>query len=369
MNNDNTNDKAAVTANLLSVLQARANLYQKIRAFFADQGVLEVETPILSSAGATDVHLASVMAYRHMAGRRYCHYLQTSPEFAMKRLLACGVGAIYQICKVFRDDEHSPRHNSEFTMLEWYRPDFSLDELMTEVSDLVGQCLGRPLQVERLSYKYAFLAKLGIDPLTATLAQLKQKACDYGLASDLGDDKIAYVDFLFGVAVEPVLGKLTSATQNLMDGGNDINNTITNDTIKNSTTTKAYNGNVHQENAIPAVFLTDFPKELASLAKVRYDSDGVAVAARFELYINGLELANGYDELADSKALYQRFMADNKKREQLGLPIMPIDENLLAVIDTMSNCAGVALGLDRLLMVKADAQSIADVLSFTAFNA
>lgn len=359
MNNDNTS--------LIITLQARANLYQKIRAFFAEQGVLEVETPILSSAGATDVHLASVMAYRHMAGKRHCHYLQTSPEFAMKRLLACGVGAIYQICKVFRDDEHSNRHNSEFTMLEWYRPHFSLDELMAEVIALVGQCLEQPIKVRRLSYKHAFLAKLGIDPLTATLAQLKQKAYDYGLASDLGDDKIAYVDFLFGVAVEPALDTLALTTQVALMGSGDVNDTTANAYPKN-----AHQKNTHQEsakNAILAVFLTDFPKELASLAKVHKDRDGVAVAARFELYINGLELANGYDELADSKALYERFLADNKKREQLGLPTMPIDERLLKTIDTMPRCAGVALGLDRLLMVQRHTQTIAEVLSFTAFDA
>ena len=365
MKDNNPSDKVtntkATNAKLITALQARASLYQTIRDFFAKKGVLEVETPILSSSATTDVHLASVLAYRHMGGKRACHYLQTSPEFAMKRLLACGTGAIYQICKVFRDDEHSDRHNSEFTMLEWYRPDFSLDDLMAEVSDLVALCLGRPLLIQKLSYKHAFFAKLGTDPLLADIGVLKQKAYDYGLASDLGDDRLAYVDFLFAVAVEPELGKMAlNATANL--AGNDVDSDKANGVKKDSSQD-------HAQTAISAVFLTDFPKELASLAKVHKDSDEMVVSARFELYIDGLELANGYDELADSKVLYERFLADNKQREQLGLPIMPIDEKLLAVIDAIPSCAGVALGIDRLLMVQAKTKMIADVLSFTAFDA
>ena len=172
----------------LAALKARAQLYQKIRNFFAKRDVLEVETPVLSQAGVTDVHLASVVAKRHVNGQLQTHYLQTSPEFAMKRLLASGSGAIYQICKVFRDDEHGRKHNSEFTMLEWYRPQFSLQDLMHETADLLNVCLAErfgELRPVVLSYKHAFEDRLGLNPLQADLKQLKDAAHRVGLNLDL----------------------------------------------------------------------------------------------------------------------------------------------------------------------------------------
>lgn len=305
-------------------LQARATLYAQIRQFFAQRGVLEVETPLLSKAGTTDVHLASVVAHRHIAGQVQTHYLHTSPEFAMKRLLASGSGAIYQICKVFRDDEHGHKHNSEFSMLEWYRPNFNLDELMNETAELINSCLGQNWVVEQRSYSQVFLDKLAINPISASLDELKQKAVQVGLTIDLGDDRLGYLDLLFSHVIEPSLG------------------------------------------VGKPLFLTDFPAELASLAKTHRDQWGNVVASRFELYIDGLELANAYDELADADVLRQRFRQDNAKREQLGLMPMPIDEHLLRALPNMPSCAGIALGLDRLLMVILDTKNLSDVVSFTA---
>ncbi|WP_151797855.1 EF-P lysine aminoacylase EpmA [Acinetobacter bereziniae] len=311
----------------LQALKARAKLYQQIRQFFEQRDVLEVETPILSQAGVTDVHLASIQAHRHLQGKKLTHYLQTSPEFAMKRLLASGSGAIYQICKVFRDDEHGRKHNSEFTMLEWYRPHFSLKDLMFEVTDLLNVVLAERFGDVRptvLSYKHAFIDRLDLNPLKATLSELKDAAHRVGINLDLGDDRLAYIDLLFSHMVEPSLGFDTP------------------------------------------VFLTDFPPELASLAKTKIDEDGELVAARFELYIEGLELANAYDELIDAAVLRSRFQADNAEREKLGLHVMPIDEYLLTALPNMSECAGIALGIDRLLMVVMNQMKLEKVITFPA---
>ncbi|MGO3383594.1 EF-P lysine aminoacylase EpmA [Acinetobacter guillouiae] len=311
----------------IQALKARAKLYRQIRQFFIERDVLEVETPILSQAGVTDVHLASVQAQRHIHGKKQTHYLQTSPEFAMKRLLASGSGAIYQICKVFRDDEHGRKHNSEFTMLEWYRPQFSLKDLMLEVTDLLNVVMAERFGEVRptvLSYKHAFIDRLDLNPLQATLQQLKDAVHRVGLNLDLGDDRLAYIDLLFSHMVEPSLGFDTP------------------------------------------VFLTDFPPELASLAKTKLDEDGELVAARFELYIEGLELANAYDELIDAEVLRSRFQADNTEREKLGLHVMPIDEYLLAALPNMSECAGIALGIDRLLMVVMNQMKLEKVITFPA---
>lgn len=311
----------------LEAMRARAQLYTQIRAFFAERDVLEVETPILSQAGVTDVYLASVQAQRHVQGQVQTHYLQTSPEFAMKRLLASGSGAIYQICKVFRDDEHGRKHNSEFTMLEWYRPGLSLKGLMLEVTDLLNLTLAQRFGEVRptiLSYKHAFMDRLDLNPLQATLQQLKDCARRVGLNLDLGDDRLGYIDLLFSHVVEPSLGFDTP------------------------------------------VFLTHFPPELASLAKTELDEDGELVAARFELYIEGLELANAYDELIDANILRSRFEADNAERQKLGLHVMPMDEFLLEALPHMTECTGIALGIDRLLMIATQKMKLEQVITFPA---
>ena len=311
----------------IEALKARAEMYQKIRQFFAQRNVLEVETPILSQAGVTDVHLASVQVQRHIHGKLNTQYLQTSPEFPMKRLLASGSGPIYQICKVFRDDEHGRKHNSEFTMLEWYRPGLDLKALMHETADLLETCLAHRFGEIRpmiLSYKHAFQDRLDINPLQATLKQLKDTAHRVGLNLDLGDDRLAYMDLLFSHFVEPSLG---------FDA---------------------------------PVFLTDFPPEMASLAKIKQDEDGELVAARFEVYIEGLELANAYDELQDADVLASRFEADNKERAKQGLPVIPTDQHLLAALPNMPECSGIALGIDRLLMVAMNQVKIDQVIAFPA---
>lgn len=311
----------------IEALKARAALYQKIRQFFAARDVLEVETPILSQAAVTDVHLASISVNRYLNGQLQTGYLQTSPEFAMKRLVASGVGSIYQICKVFRDDEHGRKHNSEFSMLEWYRPQFNLLQLMQEVADLLSALFGHPVEPKILTYKQAFLHRLDINPLTADLKTLKDTARRVGLNIDLGEDRLAWLDLLFSHFVEPTLG------------------------------------------AEYPVYLTDFPAEMASLAKVKLDEDGNRVAARFELYIDGLELANAYDELADAAEQARRFKADNAERQSRGLPVVPVDNNLLAALAQFPECAGIALGLDRLLMVLLDTRRIDKVIGFVAARA
>lgn len=311
----------------IEALKARAEMYQKIRQFFAERKVLEVETPVLSQAAVTDVHLASVQVQRHIHGKLNTQYLQTSPEFPMKRLLASGSGAIYQICKVFRDDEHGRKHNSEFTMLEWYRPSLDLKGLMHETADLLEVCLAHRFGEVRpyiLSYKHAFQDRLDMNPLQASLKQLKETANRVGLNLDLGNDRLGYMDLLFSHFVEPSLG---------FDA---------------------------------PVFLTDFPPEMASLAKVKTDEDGELVAARFEVYIEGLELANAYDELLDAKVLAERFDADNIERAQQGLPVIPTDQHLLAALPHMPECSGIALGIDRLLMVAMNKMKIDQVITFPA---
>lgn len=311
----------------IEALKARAAMYQKIRQFFAEREVLEVETPVLSQAGVTDVHLASVQVQRHIHGKLNTQYLQTSPEFPMKRLLASGSGPIYQICKVFRDDEHGRKHNSEFTMLEWYRPGLDLKALMHETAELLAICLAHRFGEIRpvvLSYKHAFQDRLEINPLQATLNQLKDTAHRVGLNLDLGDDRLGYMDLLFSHFVEPSLG---------FDA---------------------------------PVFLTDFPPEMASLAKVKQDEEGELVAARFEVYIEGLELANAYDELLDAEVLASRFDADNAERAQQGLPVIPTDQYLLAALPHMPECSGIALGIDRLLMVVMNQVKIDQVIAFPA---
>lgn len=313
-----------------TALQARARLYATIRQFFAERQVMEVETPLLSQAASTDVHLASIAAQRHLSGQLHTHYLHTSPEFAMKRLLASGSGPIYQICKVFRDDEHGRKHNSEFSMLEWYRPGFDLQHLMHETADLLARCLHERFDQLRpvvYSYKHAFIDRLDIDPLQADAHQLRTCAERVGLRVDLGEDRLGYMDLLFSHMIEPTLG---------FDA---------------------------------PVFLTDFPPELAALAKVRTDEDGAQVAVRFEVYIEGLELANGYDELIDAAALRQRFEQDNQQRQARGLPVMPVDQRLLAALPCVPTCAGIALGLDRLLMIALNRLRLDQVLAFPAERA
>lgn len=308
---------ASVTA-----MAARARLNQAIRDFFHLRDVLEVETPLLSHTTGTDPNLHPVGAQyqAHPQAPQVQMYLQTSPEFAMKRLLASGCGPIFQLCKAFRNGESGTRHNPEFTMLEWYRPGYSLQQLMDEVEALVATVLG-PITCNRISYRQLFLDYLAIDPFSCTtqvLADLVERTIE--VAGHL-NDRDALLDLLYSHAIEPQL---------------------------------------HQ-----AVFVFHYPASQAALARVTEDEFGNAVALRFELVMRGMEIANGYDELIDANEQGRRFAADQATRSRNALPAYAADQRLLAALEHgMPACAGVALGVDRLLMLQTGARDIRDVLAF-----
>ena len=313
----------------LSVLRLRAELLAQIRAFFAARGVLEVETPALSAAAITDPHLASFKTCYSGPGSQHGRplYLHTSPEFAMKRLLAAGSGCIYQIARVFRDGEAGSRHNPEFTLLEWYRVGFDHHRLMDEVAELVGMLLAGRLALaepERLSYRQIFQHHLNLDPHRATVADLAACAETRNISIPTGmppDDPDPWLDLLLTHCVEPRLGsgRLT--------------------------------------------FVHDYPASQAALARLRPDDP--PVGERFELYINGIELANGFHELGDAVEQRCRFAQENAARRAARLPVMPVDEHLLAALEFgLPDCAGVALGFDRLVMLATRKTSLAEVLAF-----
>lgn len=312
-------------------LFARADLLKKIRLFFEQKGVLEVETPILSHAAVSDPNL-DVMPATYRADSRQKEqtlFLQTSPEFAMKRLLASGSGAIFQICKSFRNAEQGARHNPEFTLLEWYQPGLDEYQLMDEVMDLVQFVMQShspggiyPKEKwQRLSYQSLFQQHLGINPHTVNLEDLANKAkatIDIELEHTSKD---TWLDLLFSHLIEPQLQD--------------------------------------------PVFIYEYPATQAALAKVEMNSDGIEVARRFELVVKGMEIANGYYELTDENEQRRRFLYDQEARLKQQLNQNPIDENLLAAIQSgLPSCSGVALGLDRLLMLICDAFSIDEVLAF-----
>jgi len=308
----------------LAALQARARLYGQIRAFFARGGVLEVETPLASRAGLTDPALESWRtAWRAPTGVQPL-WLHTSPEFPMKRLLTAGSGPIYQICKVFRDGERGRRHHPEFTLLEWYRPGWDSDRLITEVADLVRLALGQPERpVEILSYRQLFLDRLAIDPFHASLGELAARAQGQGIAGaeHLSLDHDGWLDLLLTHSLETGLGR----------------------------------GRL--------TFIRDYPPSQAALARIRPGPE--PVAERFELYLEGVELANGFAELTDAVEQRWRFEQDQDRRRTLGLPVPPLDEAFLAALASgMPEAAGVALGLDRLLMAITGASHIDQVLAF-----
>lgn len=303
-------------------LRARAYIIHLIRKFFASHHVMEVETPLLAHSTATDsvIHSFAVKVPGHSL-----MYLQTSPEFAMKRLLAAGSGAIYQICKAFRQDESGQRHNPEFTMLEWYRPGFSYTQLMDEVDQLVQTVLAST-SAARWTYQKIFLHYLKLDPFTATDQELKNCAVQHGIDVHFTEaERDDWLNLLMSHLIEPQL--------------------------------------------IQPTFVYNFPASQAALSQIRLEGSHI-IAERFELYINGMEIANGYHELCDAKEQEQRFIQDNLKREALGLPILPVDYHLVAALQNgMPDCSGVALGVDRLVMLALDAKTINETLSFSINNA
>ena len=309
----------------LDVLRRRAQLLARIRAFFAQQGALEVETPLACAHGVTDPRLQNLRTRFTGPGSprgRELH-LQTSPEYAMKRLLAAGSGPIYQIGKAFRDGEAGRLHNPEFTLLEWYRPGYDHRALMQEVEALVRACVDPPFDAapfERLSYRDAFLRFARIDPFTQSPAALAARARELGLDARLGDADPAWHDLLLSHAVEPRLG----ATQ--------------------------------------PCFLFDYPAAQAALARLRPGDP--PVAERFELYWKGVELANGFHELNDAAEQRARFERDAHVRRQSGLAPAQADPRLLAALPHLPDCAGVALGVDRLLMLATGLDDVRDTLAF-----
>ncbi len=305
----------------LATLRARAALLAHCRGFFAARGVLEVETPVLSSATVTDPQLASLET--RLAGRRPPFYLQTSPEYAMKRLLASGSGDIYQICKVFRDGESGSLHNPEFTLLEWYRTGVDHLRLMDEVGTLLTELLATRLAAapERLPYREAFRRALGVDPDTAPTPALAEIAASRLGASGLGADRDECLDLLQGALVAPSLGR----------------------------------GRL--------TFVYDYPASQAALARL-LPSDPPR-AARFEAYLEGIELCNGFHELGDATEQRRRLEADRARRRARGLPMPALDERLLAALAAgLPDCAGVAVGLDRVAMLATGCGTIREVLSF-----
>lgn len=308
----------------LTALQARAELYAVIRRFFVAAGVLEVETPIASHAALTDPALESWRtAWTGPTGVQPL-WLHTSPEFPMKRLLAAGSGPIYQICKVFRDGERGRRHHPEFTLLEWYRPGWDLDRLISEVAELVRLALGQPERpLEVLTYRDLFLNQLGLDPHRASPEALRACALARGLTGmeRLELDRDGWLDLLLTHCLETELGR----------------------------------GRL--------TFIRDYPPSQAALARIRPGTD--PVAERFELYLEGMELANGFAELTEASEQRRRFERDRAHRLERRLAIPPLDERFLAALAAgMPEAAGVALGLDRLLMVITGASHIDQVLAF-----
>ncbi len=303
----------------IAVLELRAQMLRAARDYFTATRALEVETPALSAAAVSDIHLASIEA-RALNQPRFLH---TSPEYCMKRLIAAGAGDIWQIAKVYRDGESGRWHNPEFTMIEWYRIGIDHHVLMADVERLISAMLPPARQfdrAERLSYREAVQLHAGVDafddPTPVLVARLESAGIE--VPASIRTDRDACLDLVMGTLVGPALG--------------------------------------HDRLS----FVYDYPASQAVLAKVRG-----AVASRFEAYLDGIELANGFHELADPKEQRARFEHDLAERTQRGLPLHPVDERFLQALEHgLPECSGVALGFDRLVMCAAGAKHIDEVLAF-----
>ncbi len=308
---------------------------QYIRCFFEQREILEVDTPVLSAAAITDPFIESfqtryIPLTRKMPAEHY--YLHSSPEFPMKRLLAAGSGSIYQIAKVFRQGEVGSRHNPEFTLLEWYRDGWDHHQLMQEVEQLLTELLTPHVQLGAscfMSYQQVFEKVMAINPHTAPMDDLCACADKFDLSGvlDKSDHRDRFLELLFSHVIEPALG------------------------------TEAETGKAC------ICFVYHYPASQASLARIGQEN-GIAVARRFEIFINGLELGNGFHELNNAQEQRARFTADNQTRQQMGLTERPLDENFLAALDLLPDCAGVAIGIERLLMVMSQAAHINKVINF-----
>ena len=307
-----------------AVLELRARLYALVRAFFAERQVLEVETPILSAAGNTEPNIESFSCTfsGHVDAGARERWLRTSPEYPLKRLLAAGIGDCYELGRVFRNGEAGGRHNPEFTMLEWYRVGWNHRQLMRETMALVEAALamlGRRAEVVVTSYRQLFLDGLGLDPLHAAIDELRVPLAEFGIGPEglVHDD---FLDLLITYKLQPHFPR---------------------DRI---------------------TVIHDYPASQCALAKIRPGEP--PLAERFELYLGHHELANGYHELNDAAEQRGRFERDNAVRRRRGLREIPLDENLLGVLDVLPDCAGVAMGMERLLMCLTDTDAIAEVLAY-----
>ena len=306
----------------VDALQLRAALYALIRTFFSARNVLEVETPILSAAGNTDPNIASFCLHADAGSGQSRRWLRTSPEFALKRLLAAGVGDCYELGRVFRLGEAGRNHNPEFSMLEWYRVGWDHRRLMREVAELVVAALalvGREPRARECSYRDLYREVLGLDAFTADVATLRAALGDVAIDPS-GLTRDDWLDLLMTHRIQPQL------------------------------------------RADELLLVYDYPASQCALARIRDDS---GVAERFEAYLGSLELANGYHELIDASEQRARFQRDLEVRAQRHDPLPAIDQRLLAALEHgLPACAGVALGVDRLLMAMSGALGIAGVIAF-----
>jgi lysyl-tRNA synthetase class 2 len=315
------NDKPTAS---LETLRLRAALYAMVRGFFAERGVLEVETPVLSEAGNTDPNIEgfSLQFEGPRSAGEATRWLRTSPEYPLKRLLAAGVGDCYELGRVFRNGEAGKRHNPEFTMLEWYRVGWDHHQLMDEVTELLKAALalaGRRATVRETSFRQLYLDKFGFDPLSAPEDELRAPLSVFGI-DPAGLTRDDWLDLLMTHLIQPTL----------------------------------------PANRILLVY--DYPASQCALARIR-GGDG-PVAERFEAFLGPLELANGYHELGDADEQRRRFEVDLQRRRDRRSETPAIDERLLASLPKMPACSGVAMGMDRLLMALAGTDRIADVLAF-----
>ena len=300
------------------ILRARAELLGKIRHFFNNRNAYEVDVPVLGASAVTDLHIASIEA--RCNGGSY--FLQSSPEYFMKRLLVAGSGDIYCLGKAFRDGEAGRRHNPEFTLLEWYRIGWDDHRLMDEVSELFCHLLPAPLPVQKISYGELFQQHTGLNPHSCELQKLRVLAAEVTGQRDFNEPRSTCLDAIFSFAIEP----------KLPDG---------------------------------LVLVHDYPSCQAALARIEKNAGGELVARRFEAFLNGMELANGYWELTCAEEQAQRFDSDRQQRRDAGKVDRQADSKLLAALQSgLPECAGVALGVDRLLMQLLGKSSIAEVMAF-----
>jgi lysyl-tRNA synthetase class 2 len=313
----------------LDVLKIRATLLARIRSWFGQQAVLEVDTPLLSRFASSDPALESFSACYRGPGSRddIPFYLHTSPEFFMKRLLAAGSGSIYQLAHVFRNGEYGRRHNPEFMMLEWYRPGLDMHALMDEIDALLAYTLEGLLDyrpARRISYREWFGTFTGLDPWSDNVQAFREFAAQKlaSVPDHMDEEELnPWLDLIITHWIEPQLRDR-------------------------------------------ALFVYDYPVSQAALARIRHDD--VPVAERFELYLNGVELANGFHELADAGEQAERFESENIRRQQTGKKMVPIDEHFIAALRAgLPECSGVALGFDRLLMVAAGLPDVASAMPFS----